>query len=190
VTRTNRAVRSALLLFVITPVAAWFIVKPLRVVAPTLTGLVTCPETSVCLDDPTQFDTAAQLRKEAIAFVSARVSPLAGEPRVVFCATDACARTFGLGDRSAVTIGTVGTVIGPRAWKPYYVRHELIHQLQAQRLGNVGVLLRPAWFVEGMAYALSEDPRPTLTEPWQAHRARFRAWYAGAGAPGLWHQAP
>ncbi|MES2187297.1 MAG: hypothetical protein V4505_22295 [Pseudomonadota bacterium] len=188
-TRTARAARLTLLLFVVTPIAAWFFVKPLRVVAPTLAG-VTCLDAGVCLDDPTQFGNAAQLRKEAMAFVSAQVSPLAGQPRVIFCATDACAHAFGLGDRSAITVGTIGTVIGPRAWKPYYVRHELIHQLQAERLGTLAMLLKPKWFVEGMAYALSEDPRPTLTEPWQSHRARFRAWYAGIDPQRLWQQAP
>jgi hypothetical protein len=108
------------------------------------------------------------------------------QPWVVFCAQAACAEQFGLGTRSAVTVGTVGTVIGPKAWQPYYVRHELIHQLQAEQLGSVLLLLKPTWLIEGMAYALSDDPRPQLVEPWQAHRARFLAWYAHAA---LWDRA-
>ncbi len=40
-----------------------------------------------------------------------------------------------------------------------------------------------------MAYALSEDPRPTLAEPWQAHRAQFLAWYREVGPERLWAAA-
>jgi hypothetical protein len=104
----------------------------------------------------------------------------------VFCSTQACADSFGLGDRSAVTVGTVGTVIGPHAWAPHYVRHELIRQLQAERLGVMSLLLKPSWFVEGMAYALSDDPRPTLTEPWQGYRARFKSWHSTIGTADIW----
>jgi hypothetical protein len=40
-----------------------------------------------------------------------------------------------------------------------------------------------------MAYALSEDPRPLLTSPFQAYRAKFQAWYAKVGQTALWQQA-
>jgi hypothetical protein len=70
-------------------------------------------------------------------------------------------------------------VIGPRAWKPFYVRHELIHYSQAERLGTLSLLLKPQWFVEGMAYALSQDPRAPLAEPFESYRRSFLAWYGG-----------
>lgn len=172
--------RLALLLLLVVPVASWFVVKPVRVVAPTLAG-VTCPTAQICLDDASQLGGATALLAEAQGFVAIRLAPLRKAPRVVFCSTAACAETFGLGARSAVTVGTLGTVIGPRAWKPYYLRHELIHQLQAERLGVLSTLFKPAWFVEGMAYALSDDPRAVLAEPWQGYRARFGDWYVGSG---------
>ena len=172
--------RLTLLLVLVVPVASWFVVRPVRVVAPSLAG-VTCPTAQICLDDASQLAAATALLAEAQGFVAARLAPLRKTPRVVFCSTATCAEAFGLGARSAVTIGTLGTVIGPRAWKPYYLRHELIHQLQAERLGVLSTLFKPAWFVEGMAYALSDDPRAVLAEPWQGYRARFGDWYAGVG---------
>jgi hypothetical protein len=69
------------------------------------------------------------------------------------------------------------------------VRHELIHYAQAERLGTLRLLFKPQWFVEGMAYALSQDPREPLTEPFESQRKRFRAWYAGVGKQGLWQAA-
>ncbi len=180
--------RLVFLLLVIMPVASWFVVKPVRVVAPTLAG-VTCPTTHICLDDTSQLATATALLAEAQTFVATHLAPLHKTPRVVFCSTAACAEAFGLGARSAVTVGTLGTVIGPRAWKPYYLRHELIHQLQAERLGVLSTLFKPAWFVEGMAYALSDDPRAVLAKPWQGYRVRFGAWYAGLGGGDLWAAA-
>jgi hypothetical protein len=180
--------RLALLLLLVVPVASWFVVKPVRVVAPTLAG-VTCPTAQICLDDASQLAAATALLAEAQGFVATRLAPLRKAPRVVFCSTVACADAFGLGARSAVSVGTLGTVIGPRAWKPYYLRHELIHQLQAERLGVLGTLFKPAWFVEGMAYALSDDPRAVLAEPWRGYRARFGDWCAGVGGGDVWAAA-
>jgi len=180
--------RWALLLGVVVPVASWALVRPVRVIAPTLAG-VSCPTAYVCVDDMAQLTQATALYQEANAFVTSHLQALQGEPRVIFCATQGCAESFGLGDRSAVTLGTIGTVIGPRAWKPYYVRHELIHQLQGQQLGVVQLLFKPTWFVEGMAYALSQDPRPVLAEPWQAFRSQFSTWYAQLQPTQLWESA-
>lgn len=177
--------RLALLLFVIVPIASWALVKPIRVVLPLLAG-ATCPTAQVCIDDVSQLAAASALYVEAQAFVAQTLNPLRGEPRVIFCSTQACADAFGLGARSAVTVGTIGTVIGPHAWKNYYVRHELIHQLQAQKWGVASTVLKPSWLVEGMAYALSEDPRPVLAEPWQAYRAQFIVWHAQLGHTDIW----
>lgn len=180
--------RLALLLLVVVPAAAWAIVKPVRVVAPALVG-ISCPTTWVCVDDLSNLTAAEHLYSESLTFVSDHVSPLAGKPKVIFCSSEACASSFGLGARSAVTVGTLGTVIGPRAWKPYYVRHELIHQLQGQQLGVVSLLFKPSWFVEGMAYSLSQDPRQPLAEPFEGYRLRFTAWYRAAEKGNFWREA-
>lgn len=180
--------RLALLLFIIIPLAAWFIVKPIRVLAPQLVG-VSCLSASVCVDDATQFQTAKILYSEALSFVSQAVSPIEGAPRVIFCSTEACAQAFGLGARSAVTIGAFGTVIGPKAWRPYYVRHEMIHYLQGERLGVLRLLSKPSWFVEGMAYSLSQDPRTPLAEPFEGYRKEFLSWYASIDKQRIWVEA-
>jgi hypothetical protein len=85
-----------------------------------------------------------------------------------------------------VTLGTLGTVIGPRAWKPYYVRHELIHQAQGQRIGVIALLFEPGWVVEGMAYGLSEDPRVPLAEPFESQRKEFLRWYGAIEPRAIW----
>jgi hypothetical protein len=182
--------RIAMLLVFAVPVMSWAIVKPVRVIAPELAGVVSCTAAPVCVDDTSKLTEASGLYSEANAFVAARFGVFLHQPRVVFCSTQACADAFGLGARSAVTVGTIGTVIGPRAWKPFYVRHELIHQLQGQQYGVVKTLLKPVWLIEGMAYALSEDPRAVLAEPWQGYRTRFDAWHDKVGDAGLWTNAP
>ncbi|WP_240980107.1 hypothetical protein [Ramlibacter agri] len=170
------------------PVAAWFLVKPVRVLAPTLVG-VTCVRSNVCVDDLARSGDAQALYDEAVAFVSARLAPMDRPPRIVFCWTQRCAEAFGLGDRAAVMMGTWGAVIGPRAWTYWIVRHELIHYVQARHLNALAMLLKPRWLVEGMAYALSEDPRQPLAEPWESDRRRFLAWYAHVGPERMWEEA-
>lgn len=182
------AKRLALLLLVVVPVAAWAFVKPVRVIAPMLIG-ISCPDTPVCVEDASTLQSAMQIYSEGLSFVSETISPVEGTPRVIFCSSEACANSFGLGARSAITLGTIGTVIGPRAWKAYYVRHELIHHLQGQRLGVLNRMFKPSWFVEGMAYSLSQDPREPLAEPFESYRSRFLSWYSAVGKNNIWQEA-
>jgi hypothetical protein len=180
--------RLALLIFGITPVVAWLLVKPVRVVAPALVG-ISCPIENVCVDDMTKLPEALALHEEGLVFVSTTLRPLRSSPKVIFCATTNCAESFGLGARSAVTVARFGTVIGPNAWKPYYVRHEMIHVLQGEQIGVLALLLKPAWFVEGMAYFLSEDPREVLAEPFESHRQLFKHWYHTTPKELVWQAA-
>ena len=177
--------RLLVLVTVVVPALAWCLVKPVRVMAPGLAG-VSCTANRICVDDVSRLEQANAMVEESRGFLAARLGTAPHRPRVVFCATQACADSFGLGARSAMNLAGLGTVIGPRAWTAYYLRHELIHQVQSEQLGIARMLLRPAWWTEGMAYDLSEDPRPVLAEPWQGYRARFQAWHARAGDAGLW----
>lgn len=170
------------------PVAAWAFIKPVRIVAPELAGF-SCVGDYICTDDVLRSQEAATLYNEALHFVASSVGPIETKPRVTFCSTDACFRSFGLEKPSALTIGTFGIVISPRAWKPHYVRHEMIHHLQAEKLGIIKVWLGPKWLIEGMAYALSEDPRPKLSEPFEQYRSQFAQWYRQVGKEGLWTEA-
>ena len=179
--------RLAVLALVIAPLLAWFMVKPVRVLAPELVGGIHCDSMrTLCVDDTARLARAQALYEEALLYVAGVLAAPRADTRIVFCAGERCAAAFGLGERSAVTLGSFGTVIGPRAWQPHYVRHELIHRLQAERLGTVRLLLEPDWLLEGMAYGLSGDPRHPLPEPREAWRARFLAWYAGVEKSAVW----
>jgi len=161
--------------------------KPVRLLAPALAG-VSCLTEVICTDAPQRRDEARQLYAEAFALVARQLGPLTSRPRAVFCASEACARSFGLGRSTAKTVGPLGTIFGPRAWKPHYVRHELIHQRQNERLGIYRALRSPAWFIEGMAYSLSEDPRRPLAEPFEQYRSLFEAWSRSVGKDALWQK--
>lgn len=170
------------------PVAAWAFFKPVRVVAPELAE-ITCIDDTLCTDDASRYREIALLYDEALHFVDSSVGLIENKPRVIFCGSEACFQSFGLGKRSAATMGTFGIVISPRAWKPHYVRHEMIHHLQYEKLGMIEALREPEWFMEGMAYSLSEDPRPKLSERFEQYRAQFEHWYQQVGKDELWEEA-
>jgi hypothetical protein len=171
------------------PAIGWAMFKPIRVVAPEWVGDVKCDGENICIDDVTRLDEAFALHQEARDFVATAVGPFEVEPVVVFCSTTDCAQSFGLGKRTAVAVGKFGIVLGPKGWKPYYLRHEMIHHRQAEVLGVLRHWRSPEWFKEGMAYALSEDPRILLSEPWQSYRMEFEAWYENVGKRHLWGKA-
>jgi hypothetical protein len=160
----------------------------LRVLAPQLEGLE-C-EGLVCVDDPARRAEAATLYQNAFRFVQTSVGAMQTEPRAIFCSTGACSEKFGLGRRNAYNVGTRALVIGDRGWYPFFVRHELIHHLQNERLGSLrNRIFKPVWFREGMAYSLSKDPRRPLPEPLEGYRSRFEAWYGPIGLARLWVEA-
>ncbi len=170
------------------PVAAWAFVKPARVLAPQLAGL-TC-HGKVCVDDFSRLAEARGLYEDAVRYVGDNVGGLKVEPRAVFCSTKACSESFGFTSQNAYTVATVGVVISNRGWKPYFVRHELIHHLQNERLGSLRTwLLKPVWFREGMAYSLSRDPRRPLPGPLQGYRSEFETWFKRVGSARLWPEA-
>jgi hypothetical protein len=171
-------------LLVSLPPAAWWLVRPVRVFFPSWAGM-SC-RGAVCTDDPARFEEAAALYEEALTFVASSVGAVRRKPRVVFCGSEACFSSFGLAKPAGHTFGTFGIVIAPRGWKPYYVRHEMIHHLQAERLGNLQLWRGPDWFFEGMAYSLSEDPRRPLSETFEGYRSRFEEWYRSTGQDRLW----
>src|SRR4051812_25186720 len=170
------------------PLAAWALAKPVRVFAPELEGL-TC-ELRICVDDEKRRAEAVALYLDAVRDVQKLLGPLETHPLTVFCSTRTCAQSFGFSGQNAYTFGSYAIVIGDRGWRPYFVRHELIHHLQNQRIGSLRMwLLKPMWFREGMAYSLSADPRRPLPEPLESYRFSFEAWYRQVGLHRLWKEA-
>ena len=180
--------RLVLVCLVSSPLAAWAFYKPVRVLAPELAG-VSCVSEIICTDDVARHAEATVLYDEALEFVHSSVGAIEQRPRVIFCSSQACFRSFGFDRAASHTVGTSGIVLGPRGWKSYYLRHEMIHHLQAERLGVIRRWLMPNWFTEGMAYVLSHDPRPVIAEPWQGYRLEFERWYRSAGKEDLWAEA-
>lgn len=165
------------------------LVQALSLWQPEAVAGVRCPDARICLDAPDRLDQARQLYRQALADVNRLPWPIQTPPRVIFCSTEACFQAFGYTGAAGATVGTWGIVIGPRGWQNFYLRHEMIHHLQAERLGWPQQLQTPAWFREGMAYALSDDPRSELKPPFEADRRRFRAWYASVDATRFWQAA-
>lgn len=99
--------RSALLVMLAVPLAAWLLVKPVRLLAPGWAD-IHCLTASVCVDDTARFATAAALHAEAMSFTATAATPLAHTPRVIFCSTESCAQWFGLGAGTAVVTGSSG----------------------------------------------------------------------------------
>lgn len=152
--------------------------KPIRVMSPEAFGL-TCPSSTICVENIDTLAQANRLRSDAVAFVEKSLSGFIHAPRVIFCSTQECFQKFGGNPGvSGQNVGTYGAVINVSGWNPYIVRHELIHHWQNENFGTARAFLRlPNWYIEGMAYSLSEDPRrPIPHAASEASRVRFNAW--------------
>jgi hypothetical protein len=165
----------------------WARIKPAKMLE-TFIG-VSCVNDEICTDDPSRYLEASKLYDSALQFVASSIGPLEKRPLVVFCASEGCYQSFGFKNASAESIGHFCIVVSPRAWKSYYIRHEMIHRLQTQHLGLFTMWREPQWLIEGMAYSLSEDPRQMLAEPFQQYRSQFETWYRWVGKERLWADA-
>ena len=133
---------------------------------------------------------ALQLKIEAMSFVKAWAGEFDAAPRMIFCTTAECDRSFGFKGNAAYNMGATALVVASRGWKSYYVRHELIHCVQVERIGGFRMLLRtPYWLIEGMAYSASQDPRRPLQEPWESYRKSYEEWLQQGPPEALWSRA-
>ncbi len=172
-----KTLRYLILVLLFVPVATFAVYKPSRVLVPELNG-VTCFKDKLCVDDIDRLDEARRLLNDAIIGLEKKIEPINYTPKFIFCSQKTCFLSFGFEQAAGHTIGKAGTVIGPRGWKDHYVKHELIHHWQADKLGLLSMIVAPEWITEGMAYALSDDPRDQLSEPFQYHVEKFRHWYS------------
>ncbi len=173
----------------VAPIATWILWKPIRAPAPALAG-VTCYDGGVCTDAPTRVDEARELRSESFRFVAQKVGAFQAAPTMIFCSTVQCEKSLGFRGNAAYNLGASRLVVSSRGWLPYYIRHELIHCVQVERIGGFRMLLHtPRWLIEGMAYSLSEDPRRPLAEPWESYRRQFEIWAAKGTPQQIWQRA-
>lgn len=169
------------------PLSVWALVKPARLLEKFKE--VSCVGDTICTDDMTHFLEASKLYEGALQFLATSITPLQARPLIVFCSSEACYRSFGFNRTKGESIGRFCIVISPRGWNSYVIRHEMIHRLQYQQMGVLKMYREPSWFIEGMAYSLSEDPRTELVQPYQQYRSQFQAWYAQVGREHLWNEA-
>jgi hypothetical protein len=165
--------------------ATWAFYRPIRVLAPEWAG-VECLRGNICIDDPSRLVEASKLYAEALGAVQSRLGPPRQEPRIIFCATEGCSHSFGFTYQLGYTFGTRGIVISHRGWRPYTVRFELIRYLQNEHLGGTS---KPAWFREGMAASLSDDPRRPMPEPLNSFRMQFDDWFGRIDKKQFWTEA-
>ncbi len=185
----RKTIAGILLALIALPIVTAGCVKPLRVLTPELFGM-TCATDRICVEDPTTFDRARVLRNDAVTFVQNRFGPLEKMPKVLFCASKECFSTFGHPEFAAQHVaGTGTTVINEIGWHDYILRHEMIHQWQQEQFGLLPYASGlPRWYIEGMAYELSEDPRTTIPNiAAQGFREEFKAWVAAGND---WRQPP
>jgi hypothetical protein len=147
-------------------------------------GLI-CDPARLCVEDRQQFTRAYALAKPAMADISEKLGAF-DRPTLVFCSTQHCYNLFGRRSATSVSFGDKAVLIGPRGWAPHYVRHELIHIVQFQRLGLIRTWRAPAWLREGMAYSLSGDPRRPLPGELEPLRVVFERWYHHETGEALW----
>ena len=57
-------------------------------------------------------------------------------------------------------------------------------------MGVISQWNSPNWFIEGMAYMLSEDPREQLSKSHQEYREKFSKWSKAVGKDKLWEASP
>ncbi len=158
-----------------------FPMQQFYVLWPEKAGL-SCPQETLCIDDMERLKEAQDLAQIAWNDVIKKLGPIERAPKVIFCSSQTCYDKFGLNKPAAHSVGSIAVIVGPRGWKEYYLRHEFIHTWQYVKLGDYNVLFNlPEWFVEGMAYDFSDDPREKLEEPWQRYREKFRKWYDAIG---------
>ena len=152
------------------------LIKPMRVALAHQLPFLSC-QGNVCVDDPQQQEKAQKLYNQAIQETQRQVGNFHSRPTMVFCSIGECAETFGMEKAAAKAVGNLGTIIAPRGWEEFYIVHELIHDRQAEEWGNLAMLTEPKWLIEGMAYTLSNDPRPKLSPPFEQWRIEFKSWY-------------
>lgn len=156
--------------------------KPIRVFVPEYYGL-SCVTEEICLEEPERLAEARALYDEAAIFAQDRLGAFENRPRVLFCSTEACGRAFGNPYTKGQNVGVSGVIIYPSGWDVHILSHEMIHHMQYEHFGVLRAARLPRWFLDGMAYSMSEDPRWPHPHPEiDQMRAQFDDWVAAGNS--------
>lgn len=161
---------------------------PLRIAAPQLFGMH-CAE-QVCVESDRDLETALALFRSARDDVEALAGTELPPHRAVLCKSDACHARFGGGAERAISFPFLGMVVAGQSWQDYIIRHELIHWLQFEHYGAFETMSHPAWFREGMAYALSDAPDWDIPEPFKPWIAESQYWQGDMSFAEILEAAP
>ena len=115
---------------------------------------------------------------------------LKAAPEVLACATDVCWRRLGGGGAKGVSYASAGFRLAPNGLDPVIVAHERSHIELHERLGLTKFVLGaiPAWFDEGLAVIISNDPRYLLAST-ESDRCRIKPTGSLPIAPMEWTRA-
>jgi len=84
---------------------------------------------------------------------------VASTPKLLFCSTEACFRSFGGSTNRAKSFGDYASFFSPRGLSVPILSHERSHAELYSRAGGFLTMRRvPSWFDEGLAVAVSEEP--------------------------------
>ena len=116
--------RVIVLVMLIVPVTVFAFVKPAKIVFPKLAG-AECITEWICIDDTNRFKEAESLYISSLSEIEGTLTKFKKRPTVVFCSSQECFSAFGFNKAAGKSIAGSGVVIGPRGWKPHYVKHDL-----------------------------------------------------------------
>ena len=104
-------------------VCAFAFVKPVRVIAPEVSGLDCFDE--LCTDQPEKLEQLRSLYRSSSTEVEKKLGYAPTPRRIVVCKTVECYEKIRLCQINANTITKVGIVVDSGGWQSYYVLHEL-----------------------------------------------------------------
>jgi len=108
---------------------------------------------------PVQRQRVLELVAESEQRLSHYYGTVTSAPKLFFCSTEMCFKSFGGSTNRAKSFGDYGSLFSPRGISVPIMSHEWSHVELYSRIGSVWVMWRvPSWFDEGLAVAVSEEP--------------------------------
>lgn len=112
-------------------------------------------------DDVGAAETLGDMRSEARARVAAFYGTLGDDAPLFICTTPECDRRMGFRGAKAMAYGASSILVFSPGTSVDFLAHEMAHIELVHRVGAVRAFRNavPAWFNEGLASLISEDPR-------------------------------